>query len=59
MSQNDSGTGHSPVTTCSTTVAGIGSLSTRTRSSASSNTPPTLPASALAAPHRAADGAPR
>ena len=57
MSQRNSGVGHWPVTRCSTTAAGTGSVSTRTRISASSNIVPTLPVGAVAAPHRAAPGA--
>lgn len=57
MSQNNSGDGQQPVTTCSTTADGTGSLSTRTRINASSNTALTLPISTPPAPHRGAASA--
>lgn len=56
MSQRNSGAGQRPVTRCSTTEAGTGSLSVKTRSNASSNTAYTIPVAALAAPYRAAAG---
>ena len=57
MSQSNSGDGQRPVTRCSTTAAGTGSLSTRTRINASSNIAPTLPTNGAPAPHRVRPGA--
>jgi hypothetical protein len=57
MSQNTCGDGQPPVTTCSTTAEGTGSLSSRTRIRASSNIAPTVPASAPTPPYRGADDA--
>jgi hypothetical protein len=56
MSHSNCGDGQRPVTTCSTTAQGTGSLSSRTRISASSNIAPTVPAGPAPTPYRGATG---